>query len=197
MGERSMGALFGKIKDVAEKETKRKKFGSDEAGEVLEETAASMSIGDVDRLKERLTEKIRGMKDLEEGLFWVGTLVGRAKLLWAMIRDKGFDVAAGTKLLVGAGLLYFVVPTDLLPDVIPGIGFVDDGIVLSTLWSTVQSEIERYVAFLHMHNRVISDAEAMAFADGPPSEQRPVTLESLESEAPNGSIPVADDPVAG
>lgn len=187
-GKNRMAEMFSTLKDIS-----RKKGGVDEdsARDMLEEKASRMTLDDVNGLKDRLTEKIKGMKDLEEGLFWVGTLIGRAKLLWSMIRDKGFDIANGTKLLVGAGLLYFVVPADMLPDVIPGIGYIDDAVVLSTLWSTVQSEIERYVAYLHSHRRPIGDIEAMAFADGPPSEQNRVSLESLEPDAPRGPLDVA------
>ena len=180
MGDRSMSAIFGKVKEIAEdqkeekksdKSKKSKRDKGDKVDQVIEETASTMSLKDVDDLKDRLVEKISGMKDLEEGLFWIGTLVGRAKLLWAMVKDKGFDVGAGSKLMVGAGLLYFILPADLLPDVIPGIGFLDDAMVLARIWSALQTEIERYSDYLQQNNRVMGDTEALAFADAPKGSQ--------------------------
>jgi uncharacterized membrane protein YkvA (DUF1232 family) len=46
-------------------------------------------------------------------------------------RDPKTPVAA--KATLTAALFYFVLPTDVLPDFIIGLGFVDDGAVLATL----------------------------------------------------------------
>lgn len=162
---------------------------SDRARKVLEKGASRVRKEDVEKLQTTLKEKIRGLKDLEDGLFWIGTLVGRAKLLWSMIRDREFDVSMGTVLMVAAGLIYFVVPVDLTPDFIPGFGYIDDAVVLSTLWTMVQGELERYIMFLKNSGRDIDDLDALAFADGPPSEQGEVDLASFEkaqSEDQNG-----------
>ena len=155
---------------------------SAKAEKLLKNRASKVTGEDIDRLKSTLKEKIKGLKDLEDGLFWVGTLLGRAKLLWAMIRDGEFNVSVPTMLMVAAGLIYFVVPVDFTPDFIPGVGYIDDAVVLSTLWKLVQSELEEYVLFLRQSGRPIDDLDALAFADGPPSEQGDVDLTSLDDK---------------
>ncbi len=152
------------------------------AEKILKNRASKVSGEDIDRLKNTLKEKIDGLKDLEDGLFWVGTLLGRAKLLWSMIRDREFKVSVPTMLMVAAGLIYFVMPVDFAPDFIPGIGYIDDAVVLSTLWGMVQSELEEYVLFLKQSGRQIDDLDALAFADGPPSEQGDVDLSGLNEK---------------
>lgn len=152
------------------------------AEKILKNRASKVSGEDIDRLKNTLQEKITGLKDLEDGLFWVGTLLGRVKLLWSMIRDGEFKVSVPTMLMVAAGLIYFVMPVDFTPDFIPGIGYIDDAVVLSTLWGLVQSELEEYVLFLKQSGRPIDDLDALAFADGPPSEQGEVDLSGLNEK---------------
>jgi uncharacterized membrane protein YkvA (DUF1232 family) len=43
----------------------------------------------------------------------------------------------GAKALMMAGLAYFVLPTDVIPDVIAGIGFTDDAAVLALVLAAV------------------------------------------------------------
>ncbi|MBN1625157.1 MAG: DUF1232 domain-containing protein, partial [Deltaproteobacteria bacterium] len=46
--------------------------------------------------------------------------------------------------IIGGGLLYFIIPTDLIPDFIPMIGFLDDATVLTTIIKALQGEIAKY-----------------------------------------------------
>ena len=46
-----------------------------------------------------------------------------------------------TKGVLFAALAYFVVPTDMVPDVIAGLGFTDDATVLATALSIVGAQI--------------------------------------------------------
>jgi uncharacterized membrane protein YkvA (DUF1232 family) len=46
--------------------------------------------------------------------------------------------------VIAGGLLYFVVPVDLIPDVLPIIGLVDDLAVLSTVINSMQTELDAY-----------------------------------------------------
>ena len=47
------------------------------------------------------------------------------------------------KMIVIGGLLYFLAPIDAVPDVIPGIGFVDDLVVLSAIVASVHKIIQK------------------------------------------------------
>lgn len=47
--------------------------------------------------------------------------------------------------LLVLGLFYFALPTDLVPDFIPVIGYVDDVTVLLAIFKSLQSDIERFL----------------------------------------------------
>ncbi len=46
--------------------------------------------------------------------------------------------------IIGGGLLYFIVPTDLIPDFLPMVGFIDDIAVLTTIINALQVELIKY-----------------------------------------------------
>ncbi|MDD3536919.1 MAG: YkvA family protein [Eubacteriales bacterium] len=46
-----------------------------------------------------------------------------------------------------AGLLYFVSPIDLIPDVIPGLGLTDDVVILGLIIRQVSSDLDKYKAW--------------------------------------------------
>ena len=46
--------------------------------------------------------------------------------------------------LIGGGLLYFIIPLDLIPDYIPIVGLLDDYVVLSAIINSLQTELADY-----------------------------------------------------
>ena len=67
-----------------------------------------------------------------------------------MVADsvKGeYKLDTKTYLTIAGALAYAALPTDLLPDFIPGIGFVDDAFVIGWTIKTLKDEIENYKRF--------------------------------------------------
>jgi uncharacterized membrane protein YkvA (DUF1232 family) len=62
-------------------------------------------------------------------LFW--KFRSHAKFVWAMLRDARTPTSA--KLLVAGAVAYLLSPIDIIPDVLVGIGWVDDIAVISGL----------------------------------------------------------------
>lgn len=54
------------------------------------------------------------------------------------------DVPRSSLLLIAAGVLYFVSPLDLIPDLLVGVGFLDDVTVLTYVIRVVRGEIDRF-----------------------------------------------------
>ncbi len=64
---------------------------------------------------------------------------------WA---TRAYRTVAWTPLVVLAGaLVYFVMPADAVPDVLAGLGFVDDVAVISAAVRTVRDELDRFRAW--------------------------------------------------
>lgn len=129
---------------------------------------------DINSLRSSVPEKLEAIdtKLLSKELEWVGEMIGRVRTLWTMLFDKEFVVDWKAKALVGAALLYFVLPTDLTPDFIPGIGYIDDALVLATLWRLLQDKLDEYISFKRGGaERQVSPARSAAAgaSDGAPS----------------------------
>ena len=79
--------------------------------------------------------------------FPVGMLVPRDKrpyvyALYAFMRDPQAP-AQGKAVAIGA-LLYFILPIDIIPDVIPVLGYVDDAAVIATAVSFLNTQLAAY-----------------------------------------------------
>jgi curved DNA-binding protein CbpA len=67
--------------------------------------------------------------------------------LYALFKDavKGdYKMHAASVAMIGGGLLYFILPADLIPDFIPLVGYLDDLAVLTTIMNSLKGEINAY-----------------------------------------------------
>lgn len=77
----------------------------------------------------------------------LGKMVDSARELYLLFSDAvhgHYRLHPASLMVVAGGLLYFVVPTDFIPDVLPVVGFVDDLAVLTTVVNALQSELATY-----------------------------------------------------
>jgi len=73
--------------------------------------------------------KFKTATDVRDSLGLAGGLITQIRLGWRLWRDS--RVPGWVKLIPIAGLLYFLSPIDLIPDLmLPGLGEVDDLVVL-------------------------------------------------------------------
>ena len=73
-------------------------------------------------------------------LSWYGDF----KLLLAMVTDRTFSLDKSTWLLIAGAIAYAVMPMDVIPDFIPGMGFVDDAFVITAVMKKIADEVARY-----------------------------------------------------
>ena len=67
--------------------------------------------------------------------------------LYALFKDavKGnYQLHPANLAMIGGGLLYFILPADLIPDFIPLVGYLDDLAVLTTIMNSLKGEINQY-----------------------------------------------------
>lgn len=66
--------------------------------------------------------------------------VRHAVAMWHAMRDDATPIAA--KALILGAIAYFVLPTDLIPDFIAGMGFTDDAALMLATLKTISSHLE-------------------------------------------------------
>lgn len=58
--------------------------------------------------------------------------------------DGNYSLQPVNLAMIGGGLLYFILPADLIPDIIPFIGYLDDLAILTTIMNSLKGEINGY-----------------------------------------------------
>jgi len=66
------------------------------------------------------------------------------RLVRAYIKGEYRDVPWETIVWAIAAILYFVNPFDLIPDFIPGIGYLDDAVVIALAVASVRNDVDNF-----------------------------------------------------
>ena len=70
------------------------------------------------------------------------------KLFFCMLKDfftrKYTNVPVGTIMTIAGTLLYVFLPVDIMPDFIPGIGYLDDGAMIALCLKMLNSDLTKY-----------------------------------------------------
>jgi uncharacterized membrane protein YkvA (DUF1232 family) len=89
------------------------------------------------------THKMQGLRGP------AGRVFGDLRVLIRMVRSSvsGAYGRMPKKSLIAAmaGLLYFVNPFDIVPDVLPMIGYLDDAAVISFVWRSLQDDVQEFL----------------------------------------------------
>ena len=71
------------------------------------------------------------------------------------IKKEYTDVLIGTVIAIISALIYVLSPTDIIPDGILGVGYLDDAAVVTICWKLVKSDVEEYKRWRQMNGKVI------------------------------------------
>ncbi len=69
------------------------------------------------------------------------------RLLKAWLSGEYREIPWRSLLLITAAIIYFVMPIDLMPDVLPLLGFMDDVALLTWTISQIRSDIDHFLAW--------------------------------------------------
>jgi uncharacterized membrane protein YkvA (DUF1232 family) len=91
--------------------------------------------------------------DIEGGEGEVKGLANKVKIFIRMIKayvDGEYrEVPWKTMLIILAGLVYFVNPLDLIPDFLPGVGYIDDITIVLWIFKSVEEDILRFQEYFY------------------------------------------------
>jgi uncharacterized membrane protein YkvA (DUF1232 family) len=79
-----------------------------------------------------------------------------------MLQDREWRLTGPDRARVLNVLAYFVDPDDLIPDRIPGIGYLDDAIMVQLVVEELRFEIEAFEKFCEIRKTKKPDADAIA-----------------------------------
>ena len=91
---------------------------------------------------------------------FISERIGKLKLLIKMLSDLEWRLPHDEAMRVLNALAYFNEPDDLIPDHIPGLGFLDDAIMVELVMRELRHEIEAYRDFCDyrdQHDQVSRD----------------------------------------
>jgi len=74
--------------------------------------------------------------------------MGQLDTLISMATDEGWGLIEEDRERVMAALSYFAEPLDLIPDDTPGLGFIDDAIMIEIVCKALEHEIQAFKEFL-------------------------------------------------
>ncbi len=132
-------------KDERELSDDEKSRVNKEAEETFRERMKDVDEEDVKEVLEEGESKARDLLNSSVGKFV--KLGKQTLLLWKMLRDwwnDKYELPWKSVTAVTAALLYFINPMDVIPDFIPGIGYLDDITVVTICIQLVQDDLREY-----------------------------------------------------
>lgn len=102
--------------------------------------AVDMAAGMAGQFSEKDAEKFA---DEHQGKSWYQNF----RLLLDMLKDPDFKLSKKHLTLIAGALVYVAMPIDLIPDFLPGAGWVDDLALISYVVYLLSDEVTRYKIF--------------------------------------------------
>ena len=103
---------------------------------------------------QKLEKKLQEIPKIGNTLAMVPTLIS---LVRSYIKKEYKNVPLGTIIAIVSALLYVFVVLDFLPDTIPGLGYIDDALVITACLRLIRSDVDEYNRYREKNNKYIVD----------------------------------------
>jgi uncharacterized membrane protein YkvA (DUF1232 family) len=107
------------------------------------ETAAEKPAAEIFAAAKKLLDSVADIDTPE----FVSDRLARIEVMIDMVQDREWALPAADAARVTSALAYFGEPEDLIPDHIPGLGFLDDAIMVELVVRELRHEIDAYADF--------------------------------------------------
>jgi uncharacterized membrane protein YkvA (DUF1232 family) len=113
----------------------------------LKKARDAVQIADDDEILGAAADLVKSMRvtDLPD---FVRDRLDQLETLLAMVNDPDWPLDEDERNPVLSGLAYLCDPEDLIPDDIPGIGMLDDAVMIELVFRELRHELEAYTDFL-------------------------------------------------
>ncbi len=98
-----------------------------------------------------------------------------------MVNDTEWRLEGEDRERVVRALSYFADPKDLIPDAIPGIGFLDDAIMIELVVQELKHELEAYADFCRLRNK--KDVILQSAKGGPTNREEWLEARRIQLQA--------------
>ena len=140
-------------KKPAKSASQNEKFTDKQYAKVVEKTKSKAEeyLRDSEKTKKLLEDAAKKSKSYEKNRgpldeVW-SYLTALYRLLRAYFRREYRDIPWKSIVLVTVGIIYFVFPIDLIPDMIPVIGLVDDAGVIWFVVNQIKADLDDFLAW--------------------------------------------------
>lgn len=113
----------------------------------LKKARDSVQIADDDEILSAASDLVRSMRGTDLPDF-VRDRLEQLETLIAMVTDPDWPLDEDERNPVLSGLAYLCDPEDLIPDDIPGIGMLDDAVMIELVFRELRHELEAYSEYL-------------------------------------------------
>lgn len=110
--------------------------------ETIDAMADSIKPGQEEQVFRDIPQKVEKLEHSKNNT--IRELLHYVRIAFSMLRDSDYSLSWKTKALLIAGLIYFLLPTDLTPDFIPLIGYIDDAAVMTAIFKRIAHEVKYY-----------------------------------------------------
>ena len=112
----------------------------------LRRAREAVSIADDEEILSAAADLVAKLRAAELPDF-VAQRLGKLEVLHAMLTDADWQLDDAERSPVLAALAYVCDPEDIIPDDIPGIGLLDDAVMIELVFRELRHEIEAYEDF--------------------------------------------------
>ena len=108
------------------------------------------SQDNVEEFLQRLEKKIKEIPLVGNKLLMLPIMIS---LVRSYAIKQYTNIPIGSIIAITSALLYILSPIDLIPDIIPGVGYVDDVAVIMACWKLVEIDVEMYAKWREENDR--------------------------------------------